>query len=78
VTLSDDDRSRQVGYLLNDDMLRPYTRVAGLFTLLFAQPLVRIRRMLTEQVTLHPDGWVLVRFKTVQVEMPAHVGPVVA
>lgn len=51
----------------------PYTCVAGRFTLLFAQPLVRIRRMRTDQVTLHPDGRVLVRFNTVPVDMPEHL-----
>lgn len=55
----------------------PYTCVAGRFTLLFAQPLVRIRRMRTDQVTLHPDGRVLVRFNTDPVDMPELVGQIV-
>ena len=47
-----------------------YARVAGLFILLFAQPLSRISRMKPEQVTLHADGTVAVTFDTVPIEMP--------
>ena len=41
VTLSDHDRWAQVELLLHDDTIRLYTRIGGLFTLLFAQPLAR-------------------------------------
>src|SRR5665647_1469355 len=49
VTLADEDRWAQVELLLRDDTIRLYVRVAGLFTLLFAQPLARITRMRADQ-----------------------------
>ena len=45
VTLSDSDRWEHVELLLHDDSIRLYTRIGGLLTLLFAQPLSRICRM---------------------------------
>ena len=50
--------------------LRRYTRIGGLFTLLFAQPLSRIVAMRTSQVTPTADG-VEVTFSTVPIQMPA-------
>lgn len=71
VTLSDLDRWAHVETLLHDDSIRLYTRVAGLLTLLFAQPLARILRMRTDQITTTPDGHVAVTFDTVPIELPA-------
>jgi hypothetical protein len=70
VTLSDHDRWRHVERLLHQDTTQLYTRVAGLFILLYAQPLSRICRMTPEQVTVHEDGTVTVTFDTVPIEMP--------
>jgi hypothetical protein len=70
VTLSDHDRWRHVEGLLHQDAMQLYSRVAGLFILLFAQPLSRVCRMTPEQVTLREDGSVTVTFDTVAIEMP--------
>ncbi len=50
--------------------LRRYTRIGGLFTLLFAQPLSRIVAMRTSQVTLSEDS-VHITFSTLPIQMPA-------
>jgi len=71
VTMSDHDRWQAVARLLNDDSLRRYTRIAGLFMLLFAQPLSRIVAMRTSQVAAPTDGGVEVTFSTVPIKMPA-------
>ena len=71
VTLSDQDRWTHIETLLHDDSIRLYSRVAGLLTLLFAQPLARILRMRADQVTTTPDGRVAVTFDTVPIELPA-------
>ena len=70
VTLSDHDRWRHVEGLLHDDTMQLYARVAGLFILLFAQPLSRICRMKPDQITHRSDGTVTVTFDTVPIEMP--------
>jgi hypothetical protein len=70
VTLSDHDRWAQVELLLHDDTIRLYSRVAGLFLLLFAQPLARICRMRAAQVREHADGRLTVTFDTFPVELP--------
>lgn len=69
VTVSDEDRWASVELLLNDDSIRLYVRVAGLFTLLFAQPLTSICRMRSSQVDASDDQ-VLVTFDREPVEMP--------
>ena len=56
VALSDAQRWAQVELLLHDDSIRLYARVAGLFTLLFAQPLARICGMRADQIGGTPDG----------------------
>jgi hypothetical protein len=71
VTLSDAGRWANVEMLLHDDSLRLYTRVAGLFMLLFAQPLARICRMRADQINRLPDGLVTVTFDTFAIELPA-------
>ena len=70
VELSDDDRWRQVELLLHDESLRLNVRVPGLFMLLFAQPLTRISRMKTSQVTHESDGPVTVNFDSFPIELP--------
>lgn len=70
VTLGDEERWAQVELLLHDDTIRLYVRVAGLFTLLFAQPLARITRMRADQITTHDDGHVTATFDTVPIELP--------
>src|ERR1035437_6945630 len=70
VTLSDHDRWAQVELLLHDDTIRLYTRIGGLFTLLFAQPLARIARMRADQITTRDDGHVTVTFDTFPIELP--------
>lgn len=70
VTVSDEQRWAAVDRLLHDESLRRYTRIGGLFTLLFAQPLSRIVAMRTSQVTV-ADDTVHVAFSTLPIQMPA-------
>lgn len=70
VTMPDQHRWDAVERLLHDASLRRYTRIGGLFTLLFAQPLSRIVAMRTSQVTL-TDTSVRVAFNNIDIEMPA-------
>lgn len=70
VTVSDADRWAHVNTLLHDETIRPYARIAGLFTLLFAQPLSAITGMHTDQITLRANGEVTVRFADTPVPMP--------
>lgn len=71
VTVSDEQRWMAVDRLLHDDSLRHYTRIGGLFTLLFAQPLSRIVAMRTSQVTIAAVGTVHVTFNDLPIQMPA-------
>ncbi len=70
VTLDHEARWEQVERLLHDDTFRLYSRVAGLFTLLYAQPLARICRMNTSQVDVATGGRVSVTFDSFAVELP--------
>lgn len=70
VTVSDAQRWAGVEHLLHDEHLRSYTRLGGLFTLLFAQPLSRIVAMRTDQVTTTPDGSVHITFGAVRSRCP--------
>lgn len=70
VTVSDQQRWNGVERLLHDTSLRRYTRIGGLFTLLFAQPLSRIVAMRTSQVVA-ADGVVHVAFNNIAIQMPA-------
>ena len=56
--------------LLHDDSIRLYTRIAGLFVLLYAQPLARVARMRAHQITVNPDGVVTATFDTFPIELP--------
>ena len=69
VTVPDQQRWDAVKLLLHDETLRTYTRVAGLFLLLFAQPLTQTVWMRTGQVHATDDK-VLDRFHAVPVQMP--------
>lgn len=69
VVLSDGDRWGNVDLLLNDDTIRLYIRIIGLFTLLFAQPLTSICRMRRTQITDTGDH-ILVTFDREPIEMP--------
>ncbi|MCP9276331.1 hypothetical protein [Mycolicibacterium arenosum] len=69
VTVSDAQRWDAVEHLLHDATLRRYTRIAGLFTVLFAQPLSRIVAMRTDRITLTDDG-VDVAFHAIPIRMP--------
>jgi len=70
VTVPDEQRWAAVDRLLHDESLRRYTRIGGLLTLLFAQPLTRIVAMRTNQVTV-ADDTVHVCFSTLPIQMPA-------
>jgi hypothetical protein len=75
VTLSDRDRWAHVELLLHDDTIRLYVRVAGLFTLLFAQPLSRTCRMRADQITINEDRGVTATFDTFPIELPKPLDP---
>ncbi|WP_235616848.1 hypothetical protein [Mycobacterium montefiorense] len=69
-TVSDAQRWAAVDRLLHDETLRHYTRIGGLFTLLFAQPLSRIVAMRTSQVDIAGDKSAHVTFDAARVQMP--------
>lgn len=70
VVVSDDTRWTHIDLLLHDESIVLYARIAGLFTLLFAQPMETIVAMRTSQVHLEEHGRVMVAFDAVPVEMP--------
>lgn len=74
VTMTDEARWRRVELLLHDNTINSYSRVAGLFLLLFAQPLNKIMRMTRDQVAEHAGGRVFVTFDTVPIQLPPDVG----
>lgn len=69
VTIGADQLWSDVERLLHGDQYSSHLRLAGLFTLLFAQPLNRIVAMTTRQVHL-ADGGVFVTFATDAIQMP--------
>ncbi|WP_081480515.1 MULTISPECIES: hypothetical protein [Ornithinimicrobiaceae] len=77
VSLADEDRWAHVHLLLHDDTTRLYARIAGLFVLLYAQPVARVCRMRTDQITLHDDGVVTATFDTFDIELPDPLGHLV-
>ncbi|MEV0283506.1 hypothetical protein AB0H36_05230 [Kribbella sp. NPDC050820] len=81
VSISDEQRWQHVERLLHDHTLRSYTRLGGLFTLLFAQPLSRIVAMRTSQITTatdnHADSRVDVTFNTLPIQMPTPVDQII-
>jgi len=70
VTLADADRWAHVELLLHEDTIRLTCRIAGLFMLLFAQPLSRICRMRADQIGACSGQRVTVTFDTVPIELP--------
>lgn len=78
VTLADHERWAQVERLLHQDTVPDYARIAGLFILLFAQPLSRIVRMRTGQIACRGEGIVAVTFDTVAIELPDPLDRLVA
>lgn len=70
VIVADADRWVQIDMLLHNEQITLYARIAGLFTLLFAQPLESVVAMRTEQIEVRDDRRVLVTFDTEPVEMP--------
>jgi len=70
VTMGDDERWRHVHTLLHEESIRLYTRIGGLFMLLFAQPITNICLMRTSKVDLSDPARVLVTFEDTPVEMP--------
>ncbi len=70
VTMSDALRWEHVNTLLHDETIRLYTRIGGLFMLLFAQPISTICQMRTDQVDTTDSGRVLVTFERTPLEMP--------
>lgn len=70
IIVSDADRWASVDALLHDTTIRLYARIGGLFMLLFAQPLMDICAMTTNQITLTDDARVLVTFDATPVQMP--------
>lgn len=69
VTISTEQLWSDVERLLNEDHHRSHVRLAGLFTMLFAQPLNRIIAMKTQQVRIADDD-VFVTFATDAIQMP--------
>lgn len=77
VTMSDDARWHGVERLLHDTSIASQSRVAGLFLLLFAQPLNKILQMTHDQIHHHPDRRTTVTFDKVPLELPPVVATVV-
>lgn len=77
ITVAEDHRWAIVDRLLHDDSIKRYTRIGGLFTLLFAQPLSRIVAMKTTQIT-YVDDSLHVTFRTIAIPMPAPLGSLIA
>lgn len=69
VTVGDDHRWEIIDRLLHDPSIKRYTRIGGLFTLLFAQRMIDIVAMKTNQVT-HVDGRLHVTFNNTAIAMP--------
>jgi len=70
VTVPDDERWEAINVLLHDDNIPVDTRVAGLFVVLFAQPLSKVLAMTPDRIRLTDDGRVTATFDTTPVEMP--------
>ncbi|MCL2464847.1 MAG: hypothetical protein FWF28_07235 [Micrococcales bacterium] len=69
VTIPDEQHWQAVQTLLADESITLYARVAGLFAILFAQPLCDVVAMTRDQIT-QADGKVFVAFDSTPVEMP--------
>lgn len=69
IRVGEEHRWAIVDQLLHDTSIRRYTRIGGLFTLLFAQPLTRIVTTRVDQVA-DRGGRVYVTFGAAPVQMP--------
>jgi hypothetical protein len=76
--LDAEDRWAIVRRLLHDDQLELVDRVAGSFVLLYAQPLSRVAVITHDQITLHDDGAVSIRFATHEIDLPEPFASLVA
>jgi hypothetical protein len=77
VTMPDQARWRGVELLLHDDTINTHSRVAGLFMLLFAQPLNQILKMTHDHLIDHGNGRVIVTFDTEPIQLPPGVAELV-
>ena len=68
--MADDDRWAHVQLLLHDDRVRPNSRIAGLFVLLYAQVLARVARMRAFQIRDTTGGVVTATLDTFAIELP--------
>jgi hypothetical protein len=73
VTMADHDRWRGVELLLHNNTINTHSRIAGLFLLLFAQPLNQILKMTHDQILDHGNGRVMVTFDTEPLQLPPGV-----
>jgi hypothetical protein len=63
-------RWRGVELLLHDNTINTHSCGAGLFMLLFAQPLNQILKMTHDQIADHGNGRVIVAFDTEPIQLP--------
>lgn len=77
ITVAEDHRWAIVEQLLHDNRIKRYTRIGGLFTLLFAQPLSRIVAMRTTQIS-HVEDTLHVTFRNIAIPLPAPLDTLVA
>ena len=77
ITVAEDHRWAIVEQLLHDNSIKRYTRIGGLFTLLFAQPLSRIVAMRTSQIS-HVEDALHVTFRNIAIPLPAPLDALVA
>jgi len=71
--VADDERWALIERLLHDQAVAIDLRVAGLFALLYGQPLTRIVRLTTDHVT-HADDRIAVRFGNDDLVLPEPLG----
>jgi hypothetical protein len=74
--LDEDKRSDTANRLLDDQEVNPYDRVAGLLTLLYAQPTSTIVQLTINQV-VERDGTVLLSLGLEPLELPTELGQIV-
>lgn len=77
ITIAEDHRWAVVERLLHDHSIKRYTRIGGLFTLLFAQPLSRIVAMRTSRIS-HVDDALHVTFGNIAIPLPTPLDTLVA
>jgi hypothetical protein len=56
---------------VQDDSIRFHSRIAGLFVLLYAQPLARVCRMRARRITVDEAGKVIATFDTFPSSSPS-------